>query len=322
MSAPIVSVVIPTYGRAQPLRECLEALSHQDLVEPWEIVVVDDGSPEPIAPLLKELNRGPFVRIVAQTNSGPAMARNRGVAEARGDYVAFIDDDCLPEPGWLRTLVAGLRENSNALIGGKTLNGLAGNFFATMNQFILDLVYEHFNSDPDSAAFMASNNLACGRKNYLKLGGFDAIFPRPGGEDREFCDRWRMQGWPLLVHAAARVEHRHHQSMREFIAMYVRYGRGAYLYQTRRRARGSGKIWDQISFHIGLPRRLLPRIRQVDGNLRRLKIIASLVLWQLGNAFGFGLEAAHQLLRPSRRRQGHEQLCHYGAHREEGRLER
>jgi len=300
MNTPAVTVVIPTFGRLQRLVECLEALRCQEFAEPWEIVVVDDGSPEPVQPLLSGRVEGLPIRVIRQPNAGPAEARNRGAAEARGAVIAFTDDDCRPEPGWLDALVDAVRERGDSLVGGTTFNGLPGNFFAMMNQFILDLVYDHFNTDPDAACFVASNNIACSRARYLELGGFAAAFSVPGAEDRDFCDRWRVRGWPIIVRSAARVEHRHGQTLRQFVNLYIRYGRGAYLYQMRRRTRRSGTMRDDIGFHISLFRRVHARLRNVPFLLTRVKMVTALVLWQLANALGFALEAAHHCCGPSK----------------------
>jgi hypothetical protein len=65
----------------------------------------------------------------------------------------------------------------------------------------------------------------------LELGGFDESFPRAGAEERDFCDRRRMGGWPIVWRPEAPIEHRHGQWFRQFVDLYVRYGRGAYRCQ-------------------------------------------------------------------------------------------
>lgn len=292
MSVPVVSVVIPTYARPAKLIACLEALARQAFAEPWEVVVVDDGSPEPVEPPCIARPPNLEFRIVRQENAGPAAARNRAVLEARGALVAFTDDDCLPDPAWLETLVRAGRENELALVGGSTFNGLRDDVFATTSQLIIDLVYEHFNADHERSYFLASNNVLCSRARFLELGGFDTAFPRAGAEDREFCDRWRMHGWPLVWRPAALVEHRHGQTLRRFIDLHVRYGRGAYLYQAMRRGRGSGTMQEDLGFHRSLLRRTSAHLGRVPGVTKRAKVLAALGLWQLANAVGFGLEAA------------------------------
>jgi len=298
MNAPIVTVVVPSYGRPQRLRECLDALAGQALADAWEAVVVDDGSPTPLGGMAAEFGGRIDLRVIRQENSGPSAARNRGVAEARGGLIAFTDDDCRPEPHWLATLVQASRERPAALVGGTTVNGLTDEVCASASQLIVDLVYEHFNADHENAYFLASNNILCPRERFLEIGGFSESFPRAGAEDRDFCDRWRMAGWPIVWRPAARVEHRHSQTLRKFIDLHVRYGRGAYRYQAMRRQRGSGTMREDLGFHGTLPRRVWRRLGRLAGPesgscglCRRLQLGASLGLWQVANAAGFAAEA-------------------------------
>jgi GT2 family glycosyltransferase len=286
-----VSVIVPTYRRPQQLQDCLEALASQNMEDPWEVVVVDDGTPEPPLPGVATLMAARGWRLVRQANAGPSAARNRGVREARGEFVAFTDDDCLPEPAWLERLLLAARARPNALVGGTTVNGLTGDFFAATSQLILDLVYEHFNAVPNDGYFLASNNILCSRAWFQEVGGFDESFPRAGAEDRDFCDRWRMRGWPITWQPEARVEHRHAQSFRQFVDLYIRYGRGAYLYQAIRKKRSSGTMQDDLGFHKTLPRRVWRRLRQQGRVNDGIGMLAALSIWQVANAFGFLLEA-------------------------------
>jgi GT2 family glycosyltransferase len=292
MKGPVtVSVVVPTYRRQQQLQACLEALALQNMQEPWEVVVVDDGTPEPPVPGVEQLVAAHGWKLVRQANAGPSAARNRGVREARGEFVAFTDDDCLPEPTWLKGLLQAARAHPNALVGGTTVNGLTDDFFASTSQLIVDLVYEHFNAVPNDGYFLASNNILCSRAWFQQVGGFDEGFPRAGAEDRDFCDRWRMRGLPITWQQEARVEHRHAQSFSQFVDLYIRYGRGAYRYQAIRKLRGSGTMQDDLGFHKMLPRRVLRRLRK-QGHLNYgIAILAALCVWQVANAYGFFLEA-------------------------------
>ena len=91
--APEVSVVIPTYRRDTRLAFTLDALAAQTLDSSrYEVLVVRDDDAEPLGELPKELD----VRFITQPAPGPAMRRNRGWQEARGELVAFTDDDCRP----------------------------------------------------------------------------------------------------------------------------------------------------------------------------------------------------------------------------------
>lgn len=289
---PAVSVVIPTYGRPMQLADCLAALGRQTLPrDAFEVLVVDDGSPLPLDGAIASSDDGLRPRLFRQANAGPAAARNRGVHEARGPLVAFTDDDCRPEPDWLAALVAAERRLPGALVGGSTINGLPRELFSSTSQLIVDMVYDHFNVEPDDAYFLTSNNVLCSREAYLAIGGFDASFPRAGAEDRDFCDRWRAAGRRLAWAPEARIEHRHSQSLRTFLGLHYRYGRGAHRYQSIRRSRGTGTMTDDMGFHASLPRRVWRALRRERGMLRRAQLAGALCLWQAANAAGFLAEA-------------------------------
>jgi glycosyltransferase involved in cell wall biosynthesis len=91
--APLVSVVIPAYNPGRMLAAAVESVRAQTLAD-WEIVVVDDRSPEDVAAALGPLLDEPRLRLVRHAvNGGPTAARNTGMAEARGRFVAFLDAD-------------------------------------------------------------------------------------------------------------------------------------------------------------------------------------------------------------------------------------
>jgi glycosyltransferase involved in cell wall biosynthesis len=99
---PLVSVVIPTYNRALRLPLALQSVVDARL-DPVEIVVVDDGSTDNTGEVVERFGRG--VRYIQQANAGPAAARNRGIREARGDYILFLDSDDRLLPNVHRPLV-------------------------------------------------------------------------------------------------------------------------------------------------------------------------------------------------------------------------
>lgn len=257
----------------------------------FELIVVDDGSPVPLDSIVDPYSKRLNVRLLRQSNAGPAAARNYGANYSLAMLLAFTDDDCLPLPNWLESLVAANRDNPNALIGGSTKNGLPNDIFAETSQLILDLVYEHFNADPGNAYFLASNNILCRRDRLLALGGFDTGFPRAGAEDRDFCDRWRASGYPIVWHSDARVEHRHAQSFGRFIALHYRYGRGAYIYHAKRRSRRSGNMAAELSFHAALIDRVSRRLKCSNRPLRSIQLLGALLIWQAANAAGFFMQA-------------------------------
>lgn len=93
MSAPKISVVIPVYNSAKYLRECLDSICNQSFSD-WEIIAVDDGSPDESPAILDEYaNRENRIHVIHKKNGGVSAARNDGLMAATGDYVLFVDSD-------------------------------------------------------------------------------------------------------------------------------------------------------------------------------------------------------------------------------------
>lgn len=292
-----VSVIIPTYSRPNQLRACLESLARQTLSKTrYEVIVVDDGSPNPLAEVAAEFPNRILVRYFRQPNAGPAAARNFGVKQSDAKWIAFIDDDCAAQPDWLAKLLAAQEVYPKSLVGGSTINGLPTEVFASTSQMIVDMVYEHFNSDPSNAYFLTSNNILGTREDFMEMGGFDTCFRLAGGEDRDFCDRWRLLGKKIVWQKDAVILHYHSQTLWQYIKLYFRYGIGAYLYQANRRERGSGKVSQEIGFHL----RVLPKLNQhlAEGTtlLRRIQVLLALAVWQTANACGFFYQSLLQTL--------------------------
>src|ERR1700758_5194533 len=91
------SIIIPTFNGAAHIGNCLDALIKQAERQGTEILVVNDGSTDNTVEVVSRY-RG--VRLITQSNAGPAAARNRGALEAKGSIVLFTDDDCVPMADW------------------------------------------------------------------------------------------------------------------------------------------------------------------------------------------------------------------------------
>lgn len=116
-ATPFVSVIIPHLNQVEAAVRCLASVKAQDYpADRLEIILVDNGSTQSLAPVTAAF---PDVTILHEQRPGPGLARNRGVEQAKGDILAFIDADCRAGEGWLRAIVAGLAApDSTGAIGG------------------------------------------------------------------------------------------------------------------------------------------------------------------------------------------------------------
>ncbi len=288
--APHTTLIIPTYNRPRELASCLESLTR--LREPaggFEVIVVDDGSEEPLDAVVEPFAEALQLRLLRQANGGPGAARNTGTAAARGRFLAFTDDDCWPEPDWLCRLSARLEHHPSHLVGGRTFNRITDNPYAAASQAIIDCVYAFYNARPEDPRFFASNNMAVARDQLLDAGGFDTQTFRQVSEDRELCDRWRHLGGRLSYVPEATILHAHRLGFRSFCRQHFTYGRGAARYHRLRNHRHSGRIWQDVPFHAQLPRLLREPLSRLPAG-RRLHVLALLAVWQVANAAGFFLD--------------------------------
>lgn len=126
---PDVSVVICTYNRADRLRETLTSLFNQTLKgKSFEIIVIDDGSHDHTAEMVEDVRRGaPIdIRYIRQANAGIGNARNRGYLEARGPWVAYIDDDEVASEQWLSELLDTAETTGADCVGGPSILRVVG----------------------------------------------------------------------------------------------------------------------------------------------------------------------------------------------------
>lgn len=205
------SVVIPTYNRKPILEKCLQAMEQQQYsargpVDGYEIVVVDDGSTDgTVAWLQKNADAYPHVRLLEQDHKGPAIARNLGVKEAKGDTIIFIDSDLVVLPQFLYHHATVLTDtyqqkgDDSVFTYGRVVN--------TCN--FDDPTSEPFKVTDYSQAFFATGNVAISRHWLEDAGLFDTRFQLYGWEDLELGVRLKDLGLSLVKVPAAVGYHWH-----------------------------------------------------------------------------------------------------------------
>lgn len=284
-TAPLFSIVVPTYSRPGKLAACLQAVAGLCYSrDRFEVIVVDDGSERTPADLVGSFRDRLDVKLIVQPHAGPASARNAGAARARGEFLAFTDDDCLPASDWLKALAGRFAASPDCVIGGCTLNALPRNWYSTASQLLIHYLYLYYNTEPDRALFFASNNLALPADRFRAIGGFDTCYVRAAAEDREFCDRWLRHGYQMIYAPEVLVYHAHALTWRTFWRQHFNYGRGAFQFHQARAQGGNGRLrLEPRSFYVRLLRYPLSQSCEAQS----LRIVALLGVSQVANAAGF-----------------------------------
>jgi GT2 family glycosyltransferase len=222
---PRISVVVPTRGRAELLRQCVAALEAQTV--PVEIVVVEDAE-----------------------DRGPAWARNEGVRRARGEVVCFTDDDCTPSAGWAEALTAPVLSGVGEVSTGPVLmaRGATAADLA-WEGIVAYLQQKAMRPGTASPGFVVTANLAA-RREVLERLPFDEFFTTAAGEDRDWGERAARAGAAVQLIPSAIVLHRSGMGVRDFLRQQYRYGQGAARY----RQAATGRRPGSLDFYPGLIR--------------------------------------------------------------------
>ncbi len=254
-----VTVVIPTIGRLDPLRRCLESIA-RTAPPPAEILVVDQSHDPALADVVADA-AGARGRVVRSGGLGVARARNDGLRAAEHDVVLVTDDDCTVAPDWI---LAGARLATmypGAIVTGKVLPvGDPRAVPSTKDDpSPRDLTGER------RGGWLFGNNMVLPRSAVLDLGGFDERFgPEEAAEDNEFCYRWLKAGRSLRYEPSLVVEHHDWRSPHDLERLYVRYARGEGFFYAKHLRHGDLRmvrfvardlVWGIRGFASGLVKR-------------------------------------------------------------------
>ena len=195
-----ISVVIPHLNQPQALARCLQSLA-DGRRRPDEVIVVDNGSramPE------ATVAAHPGARLLFEPESGPGPARNRGIAAATGEVLAFIDADCFADPGWLEAVEATFADPEAEILGGDVRIAMGDPARPTMLEAYESEYAYRMDRYIAREGFTGTGNLAV-RRTVL-----DAVGPFAGlavAEDRDWGQRATAAGHRIRYVAAMRVYH-------------------------------------------------------------------------------------------------------------------
>lgn len=240
-----LSVIVCTRERPDDLERCLAALARQT-VGPLDVIVVDNA---PKTDRTRAVAQQAGVRYVVEPRPGLDRARNAGLAAAESDWIAYTDDDAVPDADWAEVLlealadpkvggVAGIMlplelETEAQLLFERYLGGEAGRRLAHQRRTF---------APPFPAASAgqvgAGANMAFRRAALDSVGPFDEAFdggaPTRSGGDTEMFSRLIDAGWHLVYEPRARVLHRHRRTRKELRSQLFGYGVGVYAFWTHR----------------------------------------------------------------------------------------
>lgn len=196
--SPIVSVVVPARDAAGLLGACLDALAAQRGVDPFEVIVVDNGSRDATADVAERHDVRPRV-LRRRRGDGPGAARNAGAAAASAPVLAFTDADCRPYPGWLAAGLAAIEDAD--LVQGAVVADPSDEWGPFAHLVRVDREY----------GLYESASLFVRRTAFERAGGFEDVVRtgdgRPFGEDTLFAWRLRRGGGRTVFSREAAVSH-------------------------------------------------------------------------------------------------------------------
>jgi len=221
---PRISVVIPAHNAEEYIAGAVRAVMEQPLPpDQFECLVVDDASTDRTCDLA--VKAGATV-VSLETNAGPSGARNAGVEEARGEWIAFTDSDCVPSRRWLSSLLAAIEtaDRSTIALAGKTI-GLDSQTPAAKFMDLTGALDAENYLRSEVLPWAPTCNIAYRRADLLAVGGFDTAFRYYETPVLHLRVTERFGGAIRIVPTAV-VMHHHRPTWKALWKQQTNYGRG------------------------------------------------------------------------------------------------
>ncbi len=219
MDNPSVSVVVAVFNGAKTIAQTLKAISNQNYSHPYEVIVVDDGSTDATATILKQF---PQVKYFYQSNQGPAVARNQGASLAAGAFIFFTDSDCVPQSDWIAKGAAHFKDPTVAVVAGSY--GIANPEFILARVIHDEIIFRHRELMPVYPKVFGSYNFGVRKKIFKEVGGFDTTYRYPSGEDNDLSYKIIKAGHKIYFEKESRVEHFHTTRLMKYLKEQWRHG--------------------------------------------------------------------------------------------------
>ncbi|RTM06354.1 MAG: glycosyltransferase family 2 protein [Hyphomicrobiales bacterium] len=221
--APVISIVIATHNRSHDVLENVDALLPQCVGQPVEVIVIDSASAPVHARVLETLKAREGLSFIRLDEPGVARARNAGFEAGRGEWIALLDDDAVPRPGWVEAAIAHAArcDGQTAILAGRVIPRWPDNFeippseLGPRARLLLSVVDENgFRDTTDHPIGVGANMLF--RRSALKArGGFDVMSGRVGsnlasGEEAQMMTDLIEAGYRCWYSDAFVVDHKVH----------------------------------------------------------------------------------------------------------------
>lgn len=222
-----VSIVIPHAGGYPTIRGCLRALSEQSYPRTFiEIIVVENSDRAVTAPIRLEY---PLVRFTRESRPGPAAARNKGAALARGDLIGFLDSDCRPIGDWIERGVEAARASGmQSIVACNIIPTDPGHGSAGVRQFEA-LAYHDQKGYVEHCQACITGGMFVPKAVWTDVGPFNEHFTEAACEDWEWSTRASSRGVRIVFGEHALVGHPVHTTWDELRRKALRQARGEIL---------------------------------------------------------------------------------------------
>lgn len=252
-----LSLIIAVYQRQEELTELLQSLVQQSDPD-FEVIIVDDGSPTPLLPIVEQFTKDLNVQYFFKENSGPAQSRNFGMKQATGNYFIFLDSDTIAPKNYIQSVKEELNQNYVDAFGGP------------------DAADEHFSMLQKAISFSMTSFLTTGgiRGGKKQIGKFQprsfnmglsrAAFEKTGGfgnlrigEDPDLSMTLWENGFQTRLFPQSKVFHKRRSSLRKFAKQVYEFGVARPILNQRHPKYKNISFWFPSVFLVGFLAMLL-----------------------------------------------------------------